>query len=343
MLMPFPIGKKTIRSGETAHSVISVEAGKMSMVVTQRKGLCIAVNIKTEIVSIPTITRGNSSARQHKCFICAACWRRNKVKAQHPSASPDCPHYEHWLASASHEYHGSDGLGFCKANKQALDNQVKLHEEIRQTGVPNCEGARISLETKVSIEFLESQLKDYDDISVIKYCKHGWPINIVETEFNNRITPKNHKSALNFLDEMNKYITEELDHGSVLGSFECNSFSNPAIISPLSTCEKRGSDERRVIMDLRFPPGNSVNERIPKDRYNGEGFSLTFPSIDALVYMVKIKGSVPWISCQIRKIAGCACAGNARNVLPATAGWRSRHASRHVRYAHAVLHAGIAN
>ena len=40
---------------------------------------------------------------------------------------------------------------------------------------------------------------------------------------------------------------------------------------------------------------------------------------------------------------GCACAGNAGNVSPVTAGKRSRHASRHVRDARAVMHAGIAN
>ena len=40
---------------------------------------------------------------------------------------------------------------------------------------------------------------------------------------------------------------------------------------------------------------------------------------------------------------GCACAGNAGNVFPVTAGERSRHASRHVRHARAVMHAGIAN
>ena len=40
---------------------------------------------------------------------------------------------------------------------------------------------------------------------------------------------------------------------------------------------------------------------------------------------------------------GCACAGNAGNVFPVTAGKRSRHASRHVRDARAVMHAGIAN
>ena len=50
-----------------------------------------------------------------------------------------------------------------------------------------------------------------------------------------------------------------------------------------------------------------------------------------------------WTSCQIRKIAGCACAGNAENVLPATADYRSRHTSRHVPDARAAMHAGIAN
>ena len=39
----------------------------------------------------------------------------------------------------------------------------------------------------------------------------------------------------------------------------------------------------------------------------------------------------------------CACAGNAGNVFPVTAGKRSRHASWHVRHARAVMHAGIAN
>ena len=40
---------------------------------------------------------------------------------------------------------------------------------------------------------------------------------------------------------------------------------------------------------------------------------------------------------------GSACAGNAGNVFPVTAGERSRHASRHVHHARAVMHAGFAN
>ena len=51
----------------------------------------------------------------------------------------------------------------------------------------------------------------------------------------------------------------------------------------------------------------------------------------------------PWASCQMREITGCACAGNAGNVFPATAGQRSQHASRHVRHARAVMHVVIVN
>ena len=51
-----------------------------------------------------------------------------------------------------------------------------------------------------------------------------------------------------------------------------------------------------------------------------------------------------WVSrasCQTRKITGYACAGNAGNVFPVTAGPRSRYASQHVRDTRAVMHAGI--
>ena len=55
-----------------------------------------------------------------------------------------------------------------------------------------------------------------------------------------------------------------------------------------------------------------------------------------------------WAFYQIRKIASCACAGNAGNAFPPltskeTAIQQSRHASRHVRDARAVRHVGIAN
>ena len=57
---------------------------------------------------------------------------------------------------------------------------------------------------------------------------------------------------------------------------------------------------------------------------------------------------MPWASYQIRKIAGCACAGNAGTFPPPQtskqiASLRFRHASRHMHHARAVMHVGIAD
>ena len=59
-----------------------------------------------------------------------------------------------------------------------------------------------------------------------------------------------------------------------------------------------------------------------------------------IVYMV---ASLAWASCQIRKIAGAHAPGMPGTFSPFTAGKRSRHASRHVRHARAVMHVGIVN
>ena len=39
-------------------------------------------------------------------------------------------------------------------------------------------------------------------------------------------------------------------------------------VSPLNTVPRKGNEgERRVIMDLSWPPGGSVNDGIDKNRY----------------------------------------------------------------------------
>ena len=59
--------------------------------------------------------------------------------------------------------------------------------------------------------------------------------------------------------------------------------------------------------------------------------------------MIQLYAFRVWASYQIRKIAGCPCAGNAGNVFPGTTGQRSQHTSRHVRGVRAVMHARISN
>ena len=65
--------------------------------------------------------------------------------------------------------------------------------------------------------------------------------------------------------------------------------------------------------------------------------SVRYSVVDKTPPRLEWLRSSPWASYQIHKVAGCACASNAGNVFPVTAGKESRHASRHVRHAHTKL------
>ena len=67
-----------------------------------------------------------------------------------------------------------------------------------------------------------------------------------------------------------------------MGPFMVPPFINNIGVSPLTTREKRDSVECRVIMDLSFPPGGSVNDFIPGDDYLGQPIELKYPTIDTL-------------------------------------------------------------
>lgn len=54
---------------------------------------------------------------------------------------------------------------------------------------------------------------------------------------------------------------------------------------------KKGTLEKRVILDLSFPAGNSVNDLISKEFYLGNKINLTYPKVDNLVGIIKDKGT----------------------------------------------------
>ena len=53
---------------------------------------------------------------------------------------------------------------------------------------------------------------------------------------------------------------------------------------------KRDSDELRIVHDLSFPEGFSVNDGISKDSYLDQSFKLRLPGIDRLVEFINAKG-----------------------------------------------------
>ena len=76
----------------------------------------------------------------------------------------------------------------------------------------------------------------------------------------------NHKSALNYPDHVETYLQEEIDHKAIFGLYKNSPIEN-LHIGPLMTREKPNSVNRRVIIDLSWPHGGSVNAGVPTDRY----------------------------------------------------------------------------
>ena len=140
---------------------------------------------------------------------------------------------------------------------------IDLSNSVRDSKKPNYKGCRLKVPSHINIDYLNSVLKDYSDFKIVEFLTYGWPINYIETTVRPCV-PKNHKGATEFKSEINNYIIRELQHGSIVGPFDKNPFKEPLFISPLNSVEKKGSSERRVILDLSFPPDASVNDSIPQ-------------------------------------------------------------------------------
>ena len=90
----------------------------------------------------------------------------------------------------------------------------------------------------------------------------------------------NHKGGTEYTDALIKYRDKEMAKGAIMGPYKSPPFKSKLGISPLSTRPKKNTQERRVILDLSFPEGCSVNDGIEKDYYLGFHTELTFPKID---------------------------------------------------------------
>ena len=163
------------------------------------------------------------------------------------------------------------------------DYYINAHDIIYESGVPNFQGAKIPLYTSWNVELLTRKLVDYEDREICKFLKYGFPVEIL-----NLICPYQNRTIIQEL-AVDSFMQTELSYNAISGPFDSNPFSCDLAISPLDTVEK---DEvsRRVIVDLSWPEGTSVNTGIDKNVYLGETISLLYPSLDSLTAIIVKKG-----------------------------------------------------
>ena len=92
----------------------------------------------------------------------------------------------------------------------------------------------------------------------LNFCGFGWPVSYTSEILPTSLS-SNHHSAVAFSDHVQHYIQTELSYHAIAGPFSTNPLHQPLVCSPLQSVPKQGSIQRRVVMDLSFPPQSSVN------------------------------------------------------------------------------------
>ena len=166
---------------------------------------------------------------------------------------------------------------------------VDSHLRVRSTGLPNYLGLRISVPSALHVPHWRECLRDYPDRIICDYLQFGWPVGFVRDSLP-VFDIRTHRGALNFPDMVCDYLAKELRLGRVAGPFPHLPFPDGYVLSPLNTVAKRDSDERRVILDLSWPCGSSVNDGIPSDSFLGDPMALTYPTLDDIVDAIVAAG-----------------------------------------------------
>ena len=138
---------------------------------------------------------------------------------------------------------------------------------------------------------------DYHDKQIIQLLKYGFPLGNTKG-CGSRTIPKNHTGARFYQSHVAQLLQTEILCKSVIGPFSQSPFGHDTFLSPLNSVPKKDSEKRRLILDLSFPEGNSINSGIDKDFYLDEFSKLTLPSIDHLADRVVQLGR----GCKVFKI-----------------------------------------
>ncbi len=156
---------------------------------------------------------------------------------------------------------------------------VRSHEAVFASGLPNHLGCRLPVRSHLNIGHLKDVLVDYPDKEVVEFLEFGFPVRAMGP-IPEKSPCSNHGGTLKYSNQIDSYIRKELEAGSIIGPFDSVPFSSKTVFSPLSTAEKKDSVKRRVVVDLSFPLGRSVNDMVPPGKYMGSPMNLHCPSVD---------------------------------------------------------------
>ena len=135
---------------------------------------------------------------------------------------------------------------------------VQAFDIVKRMGLPNYRGACIEVNTSLNLDVWHYILKDPQ---LFDYLRFGFPLSINYDMFSHNSEIANHASATNFPQDVDIYIRTELQHNALAGPLKTMPFKPFHCFSLLS--HPKEGDSGRIIVNLSYPLGNSVNSNIP--------------------------------------------------------------------------------
>ena len=147
-----------------------------------------------------------------------------------------------------------------------------------QSGVPNRFGIRQPVKSNWIVQLMDSLLSEYHEREIIEWLTYGFPVSWEGDEYPVP-AETNHLGATRYSEHIDEYLKTKIEIRATIGPFTILLFFRRIGISPLLSRPKRGSDSRRVILDISFPFGQSVSD----GKYCGDDIKLMYPTINKLV------------------------------------------------------------
>ena len=163
-----------------------------------------------------------------------------------------------------------------------------LHSTVKNGTTHNFLGAQVQVKGQLDPDKWEMRLHDYWDVQLCSLIRYGFPLDF---DSNSHLLYEliNHSSATHHHKDVKAYLEEEKHFNAIYGPYSEPPLENMHF-SPFLTREKPGAKHRRVIVDLSFPHGSSVNAGVQPESYLGTPFLLTLPTIDTITQKVKENG-----------------------------------------------------
>ena len=133
---------------------------------------------------------------------------------------------------------------------------------------------------------LRELLVDYLDNIVCDFLEFGFPLDYSAKCLPHVSEYRNHNGARSHVMEVSEYLQTECTAGCIAGLLDAAPFAD-FMVSPLNTVPKSDSSERRILVDLSWPFGSSVNDGIVKGSFLGQPFDLKFPTVDDVCSLVR--------------------------------------------------------